>query len=58
MVIYSLSKSFYNVLEDLKIDRAYVIVPGDRGEYHLDNKTQVWGFAPFLTEVLDHELWS
>ncbi len=54
----SLSKGFYNVLEDLKIDRAYVIVPGDRGEYHLDNKTQVWGVIPFLKEVLDHELWS
>lgn len=47
----SLSKGFYNVLDDLKISSAFVITPGEK-QYELDEKTKVCGLQFFLKEVL------
>ncbi|MET1056345.1 MAG: DUF4143 domain-containing protein [Pedobacter sp.] len=48
----SLSKGFYNVLDDLKINKAFVITPGDK-QYTLDEKTTVCGLQIFLAKVLN-----
>jgi predicted AAA+ superfamily ATPase len=49
--IPSLSKGFYNVLDDLKINKAFVITPGDK-QYSLDDKTTVCGLEGFLKDIL------
>lgn len=43
----SLSRGFYSVLEDLKIQKAFVITPGDHS-YALDERTTVSGLQHFL----------
>jgi len=48
----SLSKGFYNVLDDLQIRNAYVITPGEN-KYELDQKTTVSGLQFFLTNILN-----
>ena len=50
--IPSLSKGFYNVLDDLNINKAYVITPGEN-HYALDQKTTVSGLQFFLTNILN-----
>jgi len=47
----SLSKGFYNVLEDLQIEKAFVITPGEK-QYALDEKTTVSGLQFFLKNIL------
>lgn len=47
----SLSKGFYNVLDDLKIKKAFVITPSEK-QYNLDDKTRVAGLAHFLKNIL------
>lgn len=47
----SLSKGFYNVLEDLQIEKAFVITPGEK-QYALDEKTMVSGLQFFLKSIL------
>ncbi|HEY4289156.1 MAG TPA: ATP-binding protein [Puia sp.] len=48
----SVSRGFYTVMDDLKLDRGFVIVP-EREGYKLDEKVDVGGIEYFLTEVLD-----
>jgi len=48
----SLSKGFYNVLEDLQIQKAFVITPGEK-QYALDEKTMVSGLQFFLKNILN-----
>ena len=48
----SLSKGFYNVLDDLKIEKAFVITPGEK-QYALNEKTTVSGLQFFLTDILN-----
>ena len=50
--IPSLSKGFYNVLDDLHIHKAFVITPNDN-QYTLDEKTTVCGLQGFLTNILN-----
>lgn len=50
-VVPSLSKGFYNVLDDLQIKKAFVITPGEK-HYHLDEKTVVSGLQFFLENIL------
>ena len=47
----SISKGFYNVLDDLKVKRAFVITPGEK-HYSIDDKTVVSGLQIFLKNVL------
>lgn len=47
----TLSKGFYNVLEDLEIKKAFVITPGEK-QYALDEKTTVSGLEFFLKNIL------
>ncbi|SFG62055.1 ATP-binding protein [Pedobacter insulae] len=47
----SLSKGFYNVLDDLAIEKAFVITPGEK-HYALDSKTTVSGLQFFLENIL------
>ena len=47
----SLSKGFYNVLDDLKVKKAFVITPGEK-HYSLDEKTVVSGLQIFLKDIL------
>lgn len=47
----SLSKGFYNVLDDLQVTRAFVITPGEK-HYSLDEKTIVSGLQFFLENIL------
>lgn len=47
----SLSKGFYNVLEDLKVKKSFVITSGEK-HYALDNKTIVSGLQFFLKNIL------
>ena len=49
--IPSLSKGFYNVLDDLNINKAFVITPGEK-HYILDEKTTVCGLHFFLRNLL------
>lgn len=49
--IPSLSKGFYNVLDDLKVKKAFVITPGEK-KYALDNNTIVSGLQIFLKDIL------
>ncbi len=47
----SLSKGFYTVMDDLKLDKGFVIVP--EGEpYQLDKRVGVGSLLHFLREVL------
>ena len=48
----SLSKGFYNVMEDLKIKKAFVITLAEK-HYSLDGKTTVTGLPFFLKNILD-----
>jgi len=48
----SLSKGFYNVLDDLNINKAFVITPGEN-QYVLDEKTTVCGLQFFLKNILN-----
>ena len=50
-VVPSLSKGFYNVLNDLKIGKAYALTPGDK-KYALDEKITVCGLHFFLENIL------
>lgn len=47
----SLSKGFYNVLDDLLINKAFVITPGEK-HYTVDEKTAVCGLQFFLKDIL------
>jgi len=47
----SISKGFYNVLDDLKVKRAFVITPGEK-HYSIDDKTVVSGLQVFLKDIL------
>ena len=47
----SISKGFYNVLDDLKVKRAFVITPGEK-HYSIDDKTVVSGLQIFLKNIL------
>ncbi|MNV57099.1 hypothetical protein D3C71_1494130 [compost metagenome] len=47
----SLSKGFYSVLEDLGIEKTFVIPPGEK-QYTLDKKTMVSGLQFFLKNIL------
>ncbi len=47
----SLSKGFYNVMEDLKIKKAFVITPAEK-HYNLDEHTIVTGLSFFLKNIL------
>jgi len=47
----SISKGFYNVLDDLKVKRAFVITPGEK-HYSIDDKTVVSGLQIFLKDIL------
>ncbi|MES2417581.1 MAG: ATP-binding protein [Bacteroidota bacterium] len=47
----SLSKGFYNVLDDLQIKRAFVITPSEK-QYNLNEKTVVIGLSLFLKDIL------
>lgn len=47
----SLSKGFYNVLDDLKVKKAFVITPGEK-QYSLDEKIAVSGLQFFLKNRL------
>jgi predicted AAA+ superfamily ATPase len=49
----SLSKGFYTVMDDLKLERGFVIVPEGKG-YKLDEKVDVGGIEYFLKEVLQN----
>lgn len=49
--IPSLSKGFYNVMEDLQIKKAFVITPTER-HYNLDEKTTVTSLPFFLKNIL------
>ncbi|SDD69368.1 ATP-binding protein [Pedobacter soli] len=48
----SLSKGFYNVLEDLAIEKAFVVTPGEK-EFSLDEKIKVSGLQFFLKNILN-----
>jgi len=50
-VVPSLSRGFYTVLEDLKIQKAFVITPAEKS-YALDEKTTVSGLHHFLKHIL------
>jgi len=50
--VLSLSKSFYNVLDDLQISKAYIITPGEK-QYTLDDRTMICGLQFFLMNILD-----
>lgn len=50
-MVPSLSKGFYNVLDDLQINKAFVITPGEK-QYTLDEKVTVCGLRFFLTDIL------
>ncbi len=47
----SLSKGFYTVMEDLKLERGYVITPANE-PYRLDQRVEVGSLNYFLKEVL------
>lgn len=47
----SLSKGFYNVLDDLKVKKAFVITPGGK-HYQLDDKITLSGLQFFLSNIL------
>jgi predicted AAA+ superfamily ATPase len=47
----SLSKGFYNVLDDLQVPKAFVITPGDK-HYPLDKNITVSGLQFFLKSIL------
>jgi predicted AAA+ superfamily ATPase len=47
----SLSKGFYNVLDDLKVQKSFVITPGEK-QYALGEKITVSGLQPFLKNNL------
>ena len=47
----SLTKGFYNVLNDLKVNKAFVITPGEK-HYALDDKITLSGLQFFLTNIL------
>jgi hypothetical protein len=47
----SLSKGFYNVLDDLQVPKAFVITPGDK-HYPLDKNIIVSGLQFFLKSIL------
>jgi predicted AAA+ superfamily ATPase len=47
----SLSKGFYTVMDDLKLDKGFVITPGNE-LYKLDERVEVGSLYYFLTEVL------
>jgi len=47
----SLSKGFYNVIDDLKIEKSFVITPGDK-RYPLGETTVVSGLQFFLENTL------
>ena len=49
----ALSRGFYNVLDDLKIQKAFVITPGENS-YALDEKTTVTGLQHFLQDILNN----
>jgi len=49
--IPSLSRGFYTILEDLKIERAFVITPGEK-QYALNENTTVSGLRLFLEHTL------
>ena len=49
--IPSLSRGFYTILEDLKIERAFVITPGEK-QYSLNETTAVSGLRFFLEHTL------
>lgn len=49
--IPSLSKGFYIVLDDLKIEKAFVITPAEK-QYKLDGRTTVCGLQFFLENIL------
>lgn len=46
----SLSKGFYNVLEDLSINKTFVITPGTK-PHKLDEKIAVSGLQYFLEKL-------
>ncbi len=47
----SLTKGFYNVFNDLKVKKAFVITPGEK-HYALDDKITVSGLQFFLASIL------
>ena len=47
----SLSKGFYTVMDDLKLDKGFVITPGSEA-YKLDERVEVGNLMYFLTEIL------
>lgn len=49
--IPTMTKGFYNVLEDLNIKKAFVITPSEK-TYPLDDRTTVCGLQAFLENIL------
>jgi len=47
----SLAKGFYTVMDDLKLNKGFVITPGN-DPYKLDERVEVGSLMYFLTEVL------
>lgn len=47
----SLSKGFYTVMDDLKLDKGFENVPKGEG-YRLDEKVEVGGIRNFIEKVL------